>query len=161
MEDFLDRERSEGKKPFNLPVKHEGVYRGEFEVYNDKQELVGHNTVTVNHRPISLTHSEQSIEISGVINEKWTALRTRTGNHMQYHGPDLFGNGISYGRYLYSVRHVFGEAFKMWSRETVVDDDHTLFCAWQFLQSHKEKYMTFGVLRFEAGENVLAATYVE
>jgi hypothetical protein len=161
VEGFLAREKSDGKKPFNLPVKHEGVYRGEFEVYNNQQELIGQNQVIVTHRPISLTHSEQTIEISGVINEKWTALRTRTGNHMQYHGPDMFGNGISYGRYLYSIRHVFGSAFKMWSRETVVDDDNTLVCAWQFMQSHHEKYMTFGILRFEAGENVLAATYVE
>ena len=47
------------------------------------------------------------------------------------------------------------------SRETVVDDDHTLVCVWQFLESQKEKYTTFGILRFEPGENVLAATYVE
>ncbi len=96
-----------------------------------------------------------------MINRKWTALRTRTGNQQQFHGPDLFGNGKSYGRYLYSVRHVYGEALKIWSRETVVDDDHTLVCVWQFLASQQEQYTTFGVLRFEPGENVLAATYVE
>jgi hypothetical protein len=56
---------------------------------------------------------------------------------------------------------VFGEAFKLWSRETVVDEDYTMVCAWQFLESQKERFTTFGVLRFEPGENVLAATYVD
>jgi hypothetical protein len=158
---FLKKEVREGKTPFNLPVKNEGVFSGEFEVYNDQQELLGHNKVTVTHTPVNLLHSRQTIKIEGVINREWTALRTRNGNSHQFHGPDLFGNGKSYGRYLYSVRHVFGEAFKLWSRETVVDEDYTMVCAWQFLESQKEKYTTFGVLRFEPGENVLAAHYID
>jgi hypothetical protein len=161
VDDWLAKEKIDGKKPFNLPVKHEGVFRGEFEVFDANQQFVGTNKVTVTHRPINLLHSEQTIEIEGVINHKWTAMRTRTGNSHQFHGPDLFGNGKSYGRYLYSIRHVYGEAYKMWSREAVVDEDHSMVCCWQFLKSQKELYTTFGVLRFEPGENVLAASYVE
>ncbi|MEH6609595.1 MAG: hypothetical protein V7696_09505 [Halioglobus sp.] len=159
--DFIEKEKIDGKKPFNFPVKNEGVFRGEFEVYNNQQELIGHNNVTVTHRPINLLHSEQTIEIEGVINRKWTTMRTRNGGSHQFHGPDMFGNGKSYGRYLYSIRHVYGEALKLWSREVVVDEDYTMVCAWQFLESQKEQYTTFGVLRFEPGENVLAATYVD
>ncbi|TXS96414.1 hypothetical protein FV139_02685 [Parahaliea maris] len=158
---FLEKEKKDAKRPFNLPVKHAGVFRGEFEVYNDRQERVGTTTVTVHHRPINLLHSEQTIEISGVINRKWTALRNRTGGNHQFHGPDLHGNGKSYGRYLYSVRHVLGEACRLWSRETVVDEDYTMVCAWQFIESQQAKYMTFGVLRWEPGENVLAAHYID
>ncbi len=159
--DFIEKEKIDGKKPFNLPVKHEGVFRGEFEVYNNQQELVGSNRVTVRHRPINLLHSEQTIEIEGVVNARWTALRTRNGGSHQFHGPDLHGNGKSYGRYLYSIRHVFGQAYKIWSRETVVDQDYTMVCVWQFLKSQKEQYTSFGVLRFEPGENVLAANYID
>lgn len=159
--EWLDKEKQEGKKPYNLPVKHEGVFRGDFEVYDENQQRVGTNRVTVTHKPINLLHSEQTIQIEGVINRKWTSMRTRNGNSHQYHGPDLFGNGKSYGRYLYSIRHVFGEASKMWSREAVVDDKGTQVCVWQFLESQKEKYTTFGVLHWEAGENVLAPTYVD
>ena len=161
VENFLAEEKLNAKKPFNLPVKYAGIFRGEFEVYDAQQALVGTNQVTVSHRPINLLHSEQTIEIEGVINCKWRTLRTRNGNSHQYHGPDLYGNGMSYGRYLYSVRHVYGEALKLWSRETAVDENHSMACVWQFLQSQKEKYMTFGVLRFEPGENLLAATYVD
>ncbi len=161
VDDWLQRERIYGKKPFNLPVKHEGVFSGEFEVYNDQQELIGTNKVTVHHKPINLLHSEQTIELKGVVNRKWTSLRTRTANHHQFHGPGMFGNAISYGRYLYGIRHVYGEAFKLWSREAVVDDDYTMVATWLFLQSQKEKYMTCGILRWEQGDMVLDAQYVE
>ena len=96
-----------------------------------------------------------------VINRKWTAMRTRTNNSHQFHGPDMFGNGISYGRYLYSTRHSYGESFKLWSREAVVDDNYTTVCTWQFLESQKEKYMTFGTLKWEEGDLVLDALYVD
>ena len=161
LENFLAKEKIDAKRPFNLPVKHAGILRGEFEVYNENQELIGTNKVTIHHKPINLLHSEQTIEIEGVINRKWTTVRTRNGNHHQYHGPDMFGNGISYGRYLYSIRHVYGEAFKLWSRETQVDDNFTYVCAWQFMQSQKEKYTTFGVLRWEQGDLVLGANYID
>ncbi|GAB3096526.1 hypothetical protein G8770_16955 [Aestuariicella hydrocarbonica] len=158
---FLEQETLDGKRPYNLPVKHAGVLRGEFEVYNAEQELIGHNQVTIHHKPINLLHSEQTIEIEGVINRRWTTMRTRNGNHHQYHGPHMFGNGMSYGRYLYSIRHVYGEAFKLWSRETQIDENHTYVCAWQFQESHKEKYMTFGVLRWEQGDLILGANYID
>lgn len=161
VEQFLEKETLEGKRPYNLPVKHAGVLKGEFEVYNDKQELIGHNQVSIYHKPINLLHSEQTIKIEGVINREWTAMRTRNGNHHQFHGPHMYGNGMSYGRYLYSIRHVYGEAFKLWSRETQVDDNHTYVCAWQFQESQKEKYMTFGVLRWEQGDLVLGANYID
>lgn len=160
VEDWLQRERVYGKKPFNLPMKHEGVFRGEFQVFDNEQNLIGASNVSVRHRPVNLMHSEQTIQLEGAINRKWTALRTRNANHHQYHGPDLFGNGISYGRYLFSIRHVYGEPCKLWSREVTVDDDFTLVCVWQFLQSHKEKYTCYGMLRWEPGAMLLDAQHV-
>ena len=69
---WIEEEKVLGKKPFNLPVKHAGVFTGEFEVYDHNQTLVGTNQVTIHHKPLNLLHSEQTIEISGVINKKWT-----------------------------------------------------------------------------------------
>ncbi len=96
-----------------------------------------------------------------MVNRKWTAMRTRNSNHHQFHGPDMYGNAMSYGRYLYAVRHVYGEAFKLWSREVMIDEDFTQVCTWRFLQSQKEKYTTCGVLRWEQGDMLLDAQYVE
>lgn len=157
---FLQAEKQNSKKPFNLPIKHSGTLSGEFEVYNDEQEFVGHNKITIHHKPINLLHSEQTIVMEGVINRSWTSMRTRNGNSHQYHGPDLFGNGLSYGRYLYSTRHVYGEAFKLWSREAQIDDE-TYVCTWRFLSSQKEQYTTFGALKWNQEELVLGANYVD
>jgi len=157
--DFLESEKENAKKPYNLPIKHSGRLTGEFEVYNEQQELIGHNKVTIHHKPINLLHSEQTIEIEGVINKKWTSLRTRNGGSHQFHGPDMYGNGKVYGRYLYATRHIFGEAFKLWSREAQIDEN-TYVCTWRFLESQKEKYTTCGVLRWEEDELVLGANYI-
>lgn len=158
--DFLESERNNAGKPFNLPIKHAGKLTGEFEVYDDNQNLIGTNKVTITHRPINLKHSEQTIEIEGVVNAKWTAMRTRNGHSHQYHGPDLYGNGHSYGRYLWSTRHVYGKALKLWSREAQIDAN-TYVCTWRFLQSQKEQYTTCGVLRWEESELVLGANYID
>lgn len=158
---FLDKEKREGKRPFNLPVKFEGLFRGEFDVFDGSQQFVGKAQVRMSHTPVNLLHSRQTIELKGALNHKWSALRTRNANSHQYHGPDLYGNGKSYGRYLYSIRHLYGEAFKLWSREVVIDEQHTLVCAWQLFRSQREVYMAFGVLSFEAGANLLAANYLD
>lgn len=158
---WLDKEKVDGKKPFAFPVKNKGRFVGEFECYDENQNLIGTNKVTIHHTPINLLHCEQTIEITGVINKKWTCMRARNGNHQQFHGPDIFGNGMSYGRYLYSVRHVVGEPVRLWSRETLVDDDYTLVCVWQFIESQKEKYTTFGVLRWQDDGLLLDAQYID
>ncbi len=160
VEDFLAGEKDRAKKPFNLPIKHSGVLRGEFEVYNDKQELIGHNQVVIRHKPINLLHSEQTIEITGVMNESWTATRPRNGSSHQYHCPDMFGNGMSYGRYLWSTRHVYGKALKLWSREAQIDAN-TYVCTWRFREAQKEKYTTCWVLRWEEDELILGANYLD
>lgn len=161
IESFLDKEKREGRRPFNLPVKFEGVFKGEFEVFDPAQQFLGKARVRMTHTPVNLLHSRQTIELEGALNHRWSALRTRNGNSHQYHGPDLYGNGKSYGRYLYSIRHVYGQALKFWSREVMIDEAHTLVCAWQFFRSQQEAYMAFGVLRFEAGENLLAAHHLD
>ncbi len=161
VEAFLAKEKREGGSPFNLPVKFEGVFSGEFEVFDCEQQYVGKMRVRMTHTPVNLLHSRQTIELEGILNHQWSALRTRNGNSHQYHGADLYGNGKSYGRYLFSIRHVYGQAFKFWSREVVIDDAHSLVCAWQFFRSQKEAYMAFGVLRFEVGDNLLEANYLQ
>ncbi|ARN74108.1 hypothetical protein [Oceanicoccus sagamiensis] len=159
--DWQTKERAQGGKQFVLPPKHEGTFSGEFEVYNNKQELVGTNKVTVKHRPLNLLHTEQEITIEGVINKTFKALRTRNKNRYQFHGPDVHGNATTYGRYLYATRHFYGEPGHMWSREIMCDDDNTLICAWQFFDSGIPQYMTHGVLRWEEGEQVLKAQYID
>jgi len=161
IEDWQAQERVDGGRQFVLPMKHKGSWSGEFEVYDSNQQLVGKNKITIEHTPLNLLHSRQDITIEGVVNRKFSALRTRNKNRYQYHGPDAFGNGTTYGRYLYSTRHFINEPAYMWSREVSIDKNGTLVCAWQFFDSGKPLYMTHGVLKWTQGEEVFAANYVE
>lgn len=153
-------ERVNGKKPFVLPVKHRGTWTGEMAVYTPDQQFVGTNQVRIDYTPLDLVRARVEVKISGVVDREYAYVRSRDANHHQYHGPDAFGNGMSFGRYLYSRKHFFGQAARLDSRETLIDDRFSLCCYWQFFQSQREQYNTFGVLDWEAGDNVLTAQYV-
>ena len=158
--DWLERERLEGKRPFVLPPKHQGAWQGELEVFTEDQQRVGSNQVVMDYRPINLTRAEVRIKTSGVIDSDMTFERTRDHNHHQYHGPDLFGNGIAYGRYLYSVMHAYGKATRIETRETLIDRDYTLVVNWNYLHSQRRKYTTHGVLRWQPGEEILGPQFL-
>lgn len=154
-------ERAKAKRPFVLPVKHQGRWTGEMAVYTAEQEYVGTNQVVIEYTPVDLVRAQIKVTISGVINTTYSYLRSRESNHHQFHGPDAYGNGMSFGRYLYSRKHFFGKAERLDSRETLIDDNFSLCCYWQFMKSQREHYNTFGVLDWEPGENVLQPSYAE
>ena len=161
VEAHLASERVNAKKPFVLPVKHQGRWKGEMAVYTPEQELIGTNQVVINYTPVDLVRARIEVEISGVVNRKFSYLRSRNANHHQFHGPDVFGNGMSFGRYCYSRQHFFGKAETLDSRETLIDDNFSLCGYWQFRKSQRELYNSFGVLEWEGGDNVLAPQYVQ
>ncbi len=158
--DWLARERIEGKRPFVLPPKHAGRWIGELEVYDQEQKLAGTNRVTMDYRPINLTRAETRIRSSGVVDSDHTCERTRDHNRHQFHGPDLFGNGFAYGRYLYSVLHVYGKALRIETRDTLIDHDYTLVVNWNYLYSQRRKYTAHGVLRWQPGEEILGPRFL-
>lgn len=159
--EFLEKEKKAGRKPFVLPQKHAGTWRGELEVYGPDQQKIGTTQVTMKYRPINLTRAYVEVEMTGAIERKFEYERTRTENHHQFHGPDVFGNGMAYGRYLYGVQHFMGTAEKYTSRDVLIDEDFSLCTMWQFHKSHHEQFMVFGLLEWEQGENVLKARYID
>ncbi len=160
IEDFLASERKNAKKPFVLPVKHQGQWQGVMDVYTPDQEFLGQNQVRIDYKPVDLVRAEVTVTVEGVVNRQFSFLRSRNQNHHQFHGPDAYGNGMSFGRYLYARKHFFGEAARLDSRETLIDDQFSLCCYWQFGQSQREQFNSFGVLDWTPGENVLQPRYV-
>ena len=158
--DWLARERVEGKRPFVLPPKHAGCWRGEIEVYDQDQQLLGKDNVSIDYRPLNLIRAETRIRWRGVIEADWTCERDRDHNRHQFHGPDLFGNGFAYGRYLYNVLHVYGKAQRIETRDTLIDRDHSLVINWNFFYSQRRRYTTHGLLRWQPGEEVLGPNYL-
>jgi len=162
VDDWLERERYECKRTFVLPPKHAGQWSGELEVYTPDQELVGTNQVTIDYTPINLTRATMHVKTTGVIESDYSYERTRDHNHHQYHGPDVFGNGMAYGRYLYSVQHRYGRAERIESRETLVNNiDQTLVVNWNYFYSQARKYTTHGVLRWQEGDEILGPRFID
>jgi len=157
---WLRREQVEGKRPFVLPPKHEGCWTGDLQVYDASQQLVGTNQTTVDYRPINLTRAEVRIKTRGVVDSVLTYERTRDHNHHQYHGPDLFGNGIAYGRYLYSVLHEYGKAARLETRDVLIDGDCTLVVNWNYFYSQRRTYTAHGVLRWQQGDEILGPRFL-
>ena len=157
----IQGELTRAKKPFVLPVKHAGRWTGDMAVYSPEQEHLGTNQVEIRYTPLDLVRARMDVKISGLVEREFSFERSRNANHHQFHGPDAYGNGMSFGRYLYARNHFFGEAATLDSRETLIDDEFSLCCYWQFKKSQREQFNTFGVLEWEAGENVLQPNYVE
>lgn len=151
----VEAERVAGLMPHMLPPKHQGQWTGEMEVWSYEQEFVGNNRVTMHYRPIDLLRAEQIIEISGVINRRYRFERSRIGDLHTFDGPDLVGNGMGYGRALFTRQHFYGEALKISGREFLIDSDYTMSAVWQFVRSDVPEYMSFGVLKWEPGEEII------
>lgn len=156
---FTAQEKIDGKKPHVLPMKQAGQWTGEMQVYNEAQELVGTNQVTMRYKPLTLLRAEMEIEVSGVIERSYRFQRVRNGIRHTFEGPDVVGNSIAYGRALYTSQHFYGEALKIRGREFIIDDDFTMSVVWDWLASDKRQYMTFGLLNWEPGDIVLGASY--
>ena len=73
----------------------------------------------------------------------------RDHNRHRFHGPDLFGNGFAYGRYLYSALHAYGKALRIETRDTLIDREYTLVVNWIYFYSQRRKYTAHGVLRWQ------------
>jgi hypothetical protein len=146
---FVQTEVNNGKTSHILPTKQAGTWAGQMEVWNHAQECIGVNTVRMDYRPVNLLRAEQRVSISGVIEREFAFTRQRNNNLHAFEG-DLFGNGIGYGRALYTSQHFMGEAFKIKGREFLIDDAYSMSVVWQFYKSDSLQYTTFGVLSWQA-----------
>jgi hypothetical protein len=144
-----EAERINGRAPHILPSKKAGFWEGELLVYGADQQRLGVNRVRVDYRPIDLLRAEMTVSISGVFDKRYTFRRTRNQSKHTFEGPDVYGNSMGYGRALYTSQHFYGEALKIKGREFLIDDRFTLSVVWQFCQSDKTVYTTFGVLHWQ------------
>ncbi len=155
IEAFCETEKVNGRQPHALPEKHAGVWTGDLEVYGEDQKKAGVTHVSMRYRPLALLRAEVTVEMTGAIQRTFTYTRFRNGNLHTFDGPDMYGNGLSYGRALYTVQHFYGEAAKIRGREFIIDDNYTMSAVWQYLRSDRLRNYLFGVLTWTPGEQVL------
>ncbi len=148
---FTALEKQRGPRPQVLPQKRSGRWTGTLEVFDAEQKPVGEAQVAIEHRPLDLTRAEQVVTITGAIERSWRVTRNREGNLTTFHGPDAWGNGRTYGRAMYPIYHLLGDAQKVKGREFLVDaDTGELSVVWQFVTGEVLDHAAFGLLTWEA-----------
>ena len=148
--DWKARERELGPKPHILPTKQRGRFSGVFEVYDVDQSKRGDMLVTVEHEPLSLTRTRQTITWEGVLNRSYTIERTRMSANTVYEGPDAWGNARAYGRALFNSIHFGGnDVWKLKGREFLLDDTNRIAVTWELFRGDSLTHVTYGVLDWE------------
>jgi hypothetical protein len=156
---FVALDRKQGNRPHVLPMKESGEWRGEFQVYDDHQKLLGVSFVRLQYRPLDLRRAEVKFSIEGAVNLQATYVRAREGFRHDFHGPDLYGNAVSYGRALYTSVHMRGQALKLKGRDFLIDEKFTTSSAWQLFAGDRQTNTLYGVLHWTEADKVLTAQY--
>ena len=150
IEAFTAQEELAGIRPHILPMKQSGHWEGTLQVYGADQALLGISQVSIVYKPINLLRAECVVTLEGVISRRYCFVRSRNTHRHTFEGPDVYGNGIAYGRALYTSQHFMGEALKLKGREFLIDEHYTMSVVWQFLKSDRMQYTAFGLLHWHA-----------
>jgi hypothetical protein len=149
---FVAEETARSEKPHVLPAKQAGTWRGVFECYDAAGAKGPPLGVMLRYEPLSLTRARCTLTTTSdipALNRAFTFERSRFENRHTFEGPDLWGNGIAYGRALYTTQHVYGRAEKIRGREFLIDDAYTMSGVWQWLFGDAKAYTTFGLLAWQ------------
>lgn len=159
IDQFIDEERILGRHPHILPMKHKGEFKGKLAVYDRHQTFKGDNFVRIEYSPKNLLEADITLTMEGVFNKRAHYSRSRHGHRHAFDGPDLCGNGIAYGRALYTSQHFKGEALRLSGREFIIDNKNSMSVVWQLQRSGAPDLTLFGVLEWEEQDLILPATY--
>ena len=152
IDSWIRDETDRAPRPHVLPTKQKGAWTGTLEVYDAaSQEKVGDNFVTIDHEPLSLVRTKQTITWEGAINRKYSFERLRRDQNTTYDGPDIMGNARNYGRALFTSQHFTGgDVWKIKGREYLLDDSQSLSIVWEAFKGDMLTNVIFGQLDWKA-----------
>ncbi|HCP45402.1 MAG TPA: hypothetical protein DIU15_05140, partial [Deltaproteobacteria bacterium] len=156
---FVESEKDAGNTPHVLPFKHAGRWTGTMQVFGANQEALGDAELQMDYRPLDLLRAEVSLSLTGAEELEARFERARNGNQHTFHGPDLFGNGFSYGRALYTSQHLTGTSVRIEGREFIIDDNWTMSVVWKIHRHGVLDKVVFGTIDWTPAEKVLTAQY--
>ena len=156
---FVAQEKQQGNRPHVLPFKRAGKWEGTMQVLSAEQEFIGEALVTIDYRPLDLLRAEVVLRATGAITLNARYIRSRNGYHHTYQGPDLYGNGMAYGRALYTTQHLVDSSIRIEGREFLLDDDWTMSQVWRIHHHGRAAHTLFGTFTWVPGDEVLRAQY--
>lgn len=148
IDEFCALERARGPRPYILPTKRSGNFSGTLDVFGPDQKPVGEARVDVRHEPIDLLRARQTVTLTGAIERTWSVERERQGNRHTFHGPDVWGNAMTYGRALYPSVHFANDSLKFKGREFLIDSEGPVSVVWQFARGELLENVAYGLLEW-------------
>ncbi|MFF2555294.1 hypothetical protein ACFVUS_30115 [Nocardia sp. NPDC058058] len=147
----LETETRCGPVVFTIPTKDKSRYAGELELWSAAQRPLGTVDMALEIEPVNLLAAEHRLRISGGLEADWRATVRRDGVRSFHEGPDLWGNGNSYGRANF-VRWHTADGRRVSGREFMVDAEpgmgsgSTLAVVYQVFEHNTLTTVMHGVL---------------
>ena len=142
---FKAEEERLGSMVFVTPTKQRGAWTGSLEVFTADQKPAGTIDLRIEHEPLDLIRSRQTVTWAGALERSYTFERVRQEHKTLFHGPDLFGNQFAYGRCAFTAQHFNQEAVKIKGREFMLDAENRLCLNWQVFDGNALTHVITGV----------------
>jgi hypothetical protein len=150
--DFFGDERAAAPRPYAGITLQPGRWHGVADVAANDGRTFGQCEVTLEQRPLGEAETELAVAIRGSLSYSWRYVRRRDEHHYRCDGPDLFGNGIAFGRALFTTCYVRGQALKIVGRELPLDRGRALSVVWQLVRDEDAlEAVISGALEWESG----------
>jgi hypothetical protein len=147
---FFAAERAAAPRPYAGITLRPGRWRGAADLAGRDGRTLGPCEVTIEQRPLGEAETELAVAIRGPLSHSWRCTRRRDEHHYRCAGPDLYGNGIAFGRALFSTCYVKGQALKVVGRDLALDQGRTLSVVWQIVRDeHDLEAVLSGTLEWQ------------
>lgn len=119
-ERHLESETRCGPSVFTVPTKDKSTYAGELELWSADQKPLGGLRMELTIEPLNLLIAEHHLVMSGPIASDSRITVRRDGVRSFHEGPDVWGNGNSFGRANFVRLHT-SEGQRLIGREFMMD----------------------------------------
>ncbi|GAB4586549.1 hypothetical protein [Nocardia sp. IFM 10818] len=140
-----------GPVVFTVPTKEKSRYSGELEVWTAAQRSLGGLRTELEIDPVNLLVAEHRLTMSGPFDSEVRSIVRRDGVRSFHEGPEVWGNGNSYGRANFVRLHTTG-GHRLVGREFMMDAEPgmgagaTLAVVYQVFEHNRLAAVVHGVL---------------
>lgn len=151
VEQRLETETRCGPAVFMLPTKDKSTYAGDLELWSAGQQPLGTLRMELDIDPRGLLIAEHHLRMSGPMHSESRITVRRDGTRSFHEGPDVWGNGNSYGRANFVRLHTV-DGRRLIGREFMIDAEpgmgagSTLAVVYQMFEHNSLVAVMHGVL---------------
>ncbi|MEV6278897.1 hypothetical protein [Nocardia sp. NPDC051832] len=151
VEQRIETETRCGPAVFTVPTKDKSRYAGDLELWSAEQQSLGSSHMALEISPLNLLTADHHLIMSGPVESDSRTTVRRDGVRSFHEGPDVWGNGTSYGRANFVRLHT-SDGRRLIGREFMTDAEpgmgagSTLAVVYQMFEHNRLVTVMHGVL---------------